>query len=411
MLYLFLLLYSKYFGDSKFQASYLPKSKIVNVLSDLDSHVRPRLLVIGGLPPPFIGPTIALNIVLRSDLAKDFEVLHLDTSDHRGSETLGRHDFTNYFLSIKSYFRLMAMLFRYRPDLVYLPICQTTAGFLRDSAYIVTCGVFRRKIVIHLRGGYFREMFENQSWLMKLYVRRVLAGVDAAIVLGESLRYIFEGLLPKERIVVVPNGGDFLYDRELRANGEPRMVLFLSNLQETKGVFEVLGAAQLVLRKCKDVKFVIAGEERIMKGKLREVMKEKNLESAVECVGTVTGNEKAKLFASADIFILPTFYPYEGHPWVIIEAMAAGLPIVTTDQGCIRESVIDGINGFIVPKRDEKILADRILLLLEDDALRAELGRQGRALYNQNFTEKNFIGNLKGVFQRVLACEDHRSAD
>jgi glycosyltransferase involved in cell wall biosynthesis len=246
---------------------------------------------------------------------------------------------------------------------------------------------------------------------MKLYVRRVLAGVDAAIVLGESLRYIFEGLLPKERIVVVPNGGDFLYDRELRANGEPRMVLFLSNLQETKGVFEVLGAAQLVLRKCKDVKFVIAGEERIMKGKLREVMKEKNLESAVECVGTVTGNEKAKLFASADIFILPTFYPYEGHPWVIIEAMAAGLPIVTTDQGCIRESVIDGINGFIVPKRDEKILADRILLLLEDDALRAELGRQGRALYNQNFTEKNFIGNLKGVFQRVLACEDHRSAD
>lgn len=364
--------------------------------------MRPRLLVIGGLPPPHIGPTIALNIVLRSDLGKDFEVLHLDTSDHRGAETLGRHDFTNYFLSIESYFRLLVMLFRCRPDLVYLPICQTTAGFLRDSAYIVICGVFRRKVVIHLRGGYFREMFENQSWLMKLYVRRILAGVDAAIVLGESLRYIFDGLLPKERIMVVPNGGDFLYERELRAKGKPKMVLFLSNLQETKGIFEVLGAAQLVLKKYQDVKFVIAGDERTMKRKLKEAMKEKNLESAVECVGAVSGQEKAKLFASADIFILPTFYPYEGHPWVIIEAMAAGLPIVTTDQGCIRESVIDGINGFIVPKRDEKTLADRILLLLENGALSAELGRQGRDLYRQNFTERNFIGNLKGVFHRVL---------
>jgi glycosyltransferase involved in cell wall biosynthesis len=119
--------------------------------------------------------------------------------------------------------------------------------------------------------------------------------------------------------------------------------------------------------------------------------------------GPLTGKAKWDLLFSSDIFILPTYYPAEGHPWVIVEAMAAGLPIITTDQGAITESVKDGVNGFIVEKRNPHQIAEKIKFLIEHPEIRKKMGEESRRLYLENFTEEKMVERLSHAFNSVLA--------
>ena len=96
----------------------------------------------------------------------------------------------------------------------------------------------------------------------------------------------------------------------------------------------------------------------------------------------------------ADVFVFPTYYPFEGHPWVIVEAMAAALPIITTNQGCIKETVIDGKNGFIIPKKDPDAIAEKIICFITHPELRETMGNMSRKLYEENFTEKHFVQRM-----------------
>jgi glycosyltransferase involved in cell wall biosynthesis len=122
----------------------------------------------------------------------------------------------------------------------------------------------------------------------------------------------------------------------------------------------------------------------------------------------VAGKEKLELLRSADIFAFPTYYPPEGHPWAIVEAMAAGLPIVSTDQGAITESVVHGRNGLIVEKRNPATVAQAIVSLCHDRDARVRMAHTSRQLYEENFTEARMVQRLAGVFFTVLA--DRRTA-
>jgi len=122
----------------------------------------------------------------------------------------------------------------------------------------------------------------------------------------------------------------------------------------------------------------------------------------VKFEGPVHGKKKHDLFVSSDIFVFPTYYPPEGHPWVILEAMAAGLPIITTDQGAITESVIEGVNGFIVGKRSPDQITEKIKLLIENPQIREKMGKESRRLYLENFTEERMVERLASAFYKVL---------
>ena len=108
--------------------------------------------------------------------------------------------------------------------------------------------------------------------------------------------------------------------------------------------------------------------------------------------------KKLQLFSKADIFVFPPSEP-EGHPWVLVEAMAASLPIIATNQGAISESVIDGQNGYITSGEPVDI-ANKISLLFNDD-IRLRLGKNSNLIYKQKFTEETLVKNLLEVFNNV----------
>jgi glycosyltransferase involved in cell wall biosynthesis len=356
-----------------------------------------------------MGPTMATITILDSKLKNEFDIIHCDTSDHRRLNTLGAIDSLNLLLALKCYIVLLVLIIKNWPAAVYIPISQTTLGYFKDSGFIIIAKIFNRKVICHLRGGNFRNWYLSSSALTRWFVRRVHSLVDGQIVLGECLRNLFEGIWPDEKIFVVPNGANFFYytydqNRKRYINNKKIKILFLSNLSKEKGLFDVLTAIPEIARFYENVEFVIAGEwqNKETEGEYNRFIKA-NFRLPINLFRAVYGRSKLDLMSSADIFVFPTYYPPEGHPWVIVEAMAAGLPIITTDQGAITESVRDGINGFIVEKRNPQQIAEKIRFLIDHPDIRKKMGEESRRLYLENFTEEKMIERLSCAFRSVLS--------
>lgn len=364
-----------------------------------------KVIFIGPVPPPYMGPTVATEILLKSGLAKQFKLIHLDTSDHRGAEELGAIDFTNIYLGFKHTVQLLWLILVHKPAMVYIPISQTTMGYLRDSMFIAIAALLRRTILCHLRGGNFRNWFESCNFLMQRYVRLIHGFVDGQIVLGKKLIPLFEGLLPANRIFVVPNGRDFPPFSIKHSAGPKITILYLANFIRTKGIIDVVHAAPIVAQQCPHVEFVLAGNwvENDVKLELEAFLQRGS--GPVRIIGPVVGEKKNETLRSADIFVFPSYYPPEGHPWVIVEAMAAGLPIISTDQGAITESVIDGENGYIVEKHNPAALAAKIIELIRHPEKRLAMGQASRKLYEENFTEAIVVSRMAQTFNVLLGSD------
>ncbi|MFC2141363.1 glycosyltransferase family 4 protein [Acidobacteriota bacterium] len=334
-----------------------------------------------------------------------FNVLHIETSDRRDLLNIGKIDVANIHNAFKQYFSLLKVLLFSHADIVYFSICQTPIGFIRDIPLLTLSKLFRKKIVLHLHGGYFRKFYDQSNPFMKFIIRKSLKNVSHIIVLGHSLINIFDEIYPREKISVIPNGlniNPIVNSNE--ADSEKPIVLFLSNLIKSKGFWDVLYSIKYVVKRFPDVSFIFAGNWTNEKDKIESeiLVRKEKIERNTRFLGSIVGTAKIDLLASADIFVFPTYYPLEGHPLVIVEAMASGLPIISTDHAAIGQSVINGKNGLLTEKRNPKQIADKIMLLLEKPDLRQSMGRESKKIYEENFTEEKMIERLASTFIEVL---------
>jgi glycosyltransferase involved in cell wall biosynthesis len=346
--------------------------------------MKPRLIVIGPLPPPYHGVTVSTSLVLSNqDLRERFDVDHVDTSDPRSGANVGKWDVRNTQLALRALGGLLIRL-RGRRGIVYLPLSQGTPGFLRDSVFIHASAAAGWKVAVHLRGGEFDEFYDRKHGALRRWIELTLARVDALAVMGDSLRSIFTGLVPDDRIAVVPNGTpEPSLDGAIR---DPKLVLFLSNLRQRKGVAEALEAALLVLRHEPSARFLFVGEWESdeLSRRLRETWRDRK---QVDFVAGVSERERDRLLGSASVLLFPPVEP-EGHPRVVLEALAAGLPVVTTNRGAIAETVVHGESGFVLDDPVPEHLAERVLLLLQDTELRERMSAAARARYVERFTQE-----------------------
>lgn len=346
--------------------------------------MKRRVIVIGPLPPPHHGVTVSTSLVLANPLLRDrFEVEHLDTSDPRTLANVGSWDLENVRVGAKSVARLAAMLHKPR-GVVYLPLSQSTPAFLRDSLFVGAASARGWKVAAHLRGSDFRAFYESSPLAIRGLIRATLRRVDSVAVMGPSLRWLFEGLVPSDRIAVVANGTP-----EPNLNGVSRdldTVLFLSNLRPRKGVAEAVAAARLVLDEHPSARFLFVGDWADAEFE-RSIRTEAALAGdRIQFRSALTDGAKDRLLAAASIFLFPPAEP-EGHPRVVLEALAAGLPVVTTNRGAIADTVVDGESGFVLAEPSPPELASRLLQLLRDQALRERMSHAARTQYLERFTQ------------------------
>ncbi len=345
---------------------------------------RRRLIVVGPLPPPLHGVAVSTSLVLGSSRLREcFDVEHVDTSDHRPRDNVGRWDLENIRLGLRALARLCRRLAGDR-GVVYVPLSQNAAAFLRDSLFIWSAHLGGWKVAAHLRGSDFQAFHRQSSRPLRMWMRSTLRRIDSVAVMGSTLRWVFDGLVPAERIVVVPNGTP--EPGPTTASVDPDHVLFLSNLRRRKGVVEAVEAALLVRSKRPSTRFTFVGDWEDVELEKRLRARTASQNGAIVFRPSVQGREKDELLASAAVFLFPPVEP-EGHPRVVLEALAAGLPVVTTDRGAIRETVVDGESGFVLDEPLPALLADRIITLLEDEGLRHRFSTGASRRYRDSFTQ------------------------
>lgn len=371
---------------------------------------KPIILVIGPTPPPHHGVAMATRMLLDLKMQGLFHLSHLELADRRGIAHVDQPDLYDVFLFIRQWFTLLWKFLRDRPHIAYLPISQTTLGVIRDSLFIWPSFLFGARIVLHLHGGNFRRWYEERDGLTRAYVRLLLKTTARVVVLGASLKPLFSGLVPESRISVVPNGIEWGKPRGRggrSAGGRRFRILYLGTLTRLKGVLVLVAAIPLTLKRRPDVEFVFAGGWFDPKDRreAEAAITQAGVEGHVIWTGPVKGEEKEALFASADLFVFPGVQQ-EGQPLVVIEAMAAGLPILFTDRGCLRETVIAEENGREVRINDPEDLAEQIVRMLENPEGMREMGRRSRARYEANYTEKIFLQRMVVLFSLVMRKGD-----
>jgi glycosyltransferase involved in cell wall biosynthesis len=375
----------------------------------------PSMLFIGPTPPPHQGVAVTTDCLLHSSLAESFRIVHLDISDRRSMNNSERLDFGNVYLALAHGVRFLFLTVRERPDIVYVPVSQNALGFLRDSLFLIPAKLLGGKLAIHLHGGAFHRFYGDANCLMRSLVRVAFSRVDLAIVLNEKYRNIFGELIAPGRVAVVENGivdefaaefaGGFsaAAQRQRGLPGRRLRVLFLSILVESKGFVDVLHAVPQVLEQIPEAEFIFVGDGTGYAEfeKARAWIEERGLQTWVKFPGPKWGEEKRRILLDADVFAFPTWYPYEGQPRVVLEAMAAGLPIVTTQHAAIAETVGEAGALYVRP-HDPADIAARLITLLKDRGLRAAMGEGNRRRFLERYTVDAFAGNLASALRGAL---------
>ena len=164
-----------------------------------------------------------------------------------------------------------------------------------------------------------------------------------------------------------------------------------------KGQKHLVDAAALVVRRVPDARFVIAGEGELRESLERQI-REHRLDKHVFLAGFRP--DVLSLHRAFDIFVMSSVT--EGLGTSVLDAMAAGKPVVGTTAGGIPEVVVDGTTGLLVPPRHPEELADAIVRLLEDEALRRRMGAAGHDLVRQRFTAERMVEGTLAAYRRLV---------
>ncbi|MCA1761509.1 MAG: hypothetical protein LC664_00715 [Flavobacteriales bacterium] len=122
---------------------------------------KPRVLILGKLPPPIMGPAIATEIILNSELKDDYELFHFDTRINDSVQEMGKVKFSKIAQISRLYQTYRQTLREVKPHLVLVPIGQTSAGFFKDIPFIRLAAKSRIKVVVQLRGSAFKTWFDG----------------------------------------------------------------------------------------------------------------------------------------------------------------------------------------------------------------------------------------------------------
>lgn len=362
--------------------------------------MKEKILIIGQLPPPFHGSNVMTKVMLAALQKQGYENIFIDKSFAKSIETLGKFSLRKILrVPVLAIEILIACLFK-RPAMCIYFIAVGKLAFFVDALLLLLLRLCNMPYILRFGGKSYYEL-QNEGYIWHFLVSSSLSNALGGIVLGEKMRSDVNSFIPDEQLIYVPNGMEN-HNYTLQKNKNSSIqILFLSNLHPSKGPFEVLKAANIVVKQNADVHFVLAGADSspVFTQQLRSYITQKMLDEYVTMPGRVFGEEKEKLFATSDIFVFPSYFKREVSGNVNIEAMSWGLPVISSAEGAISEIVKNGVTGFIVNPKSSVEIADKILTLVKDPSLRREMGIKGRENFELKYTLEAHAMNLDGAIK------------
>ena len=210
------------------------------------------------------------------------------------------------------------------------------------------------------------------------------------------------------RIKIIPHGVNIYKFNPNKKSLDLRKYLHLENeiflfslqrLHPRKGVEYLIKAMSEIVKKCSNVKLIIGGTGPEV-NKLKLLINELKLQSKIELIGFIKDSEMCNYYASCDIFVFHSLY--EAFGIVLVEAMASGVPVISTQVGAIPEVVRDKKTGILVPPCDPSALASAIMELIENENLRKRMGFEGRKIIEKEYNWENIVEKYENIYYDLL---------
>jgi glycosyltransferase involved in cell wall biosynthesis len=408
-----------------------------------------KLLVFAHTPPPHHGQSYMVQYMLKGfggDRRKKrnrlqepnplgVECYHVNARMSKTLEDIGEIQSIKLLRLFLFCLQAIWCRFRYGVDnFYYVPAPGKRAALYRDWLVMFVCRPFFKRIILHWHAAGLAKWLETSVQIrtravtFHAFKRPALSVViskynvaDAEKLISRRIcqvnygipdpcREFEETVLPRRKARFAARAkllrGEPIGPADLEsAGGDPQIVnvLYLAHYMREKGLFAaaqavVLANQILSSRKCPvQMKLRAAGTFVIGEEKLEfdGLLRNPEFAGAVDCLGFVSGPAKEKALREADLFCFPTRYSAENQPVTLIEAMAFGLPIVTTRWRSIPEMFPPGYPG-LVADQSTRPIADALLALMT-----AETGEGLRDVFLRNFTLERYLSGLAEAFKQV----------
>ncbi len=360
---------------------------------------KAKVLFIMQLTPPVHGASVTGESIRKSQAISskfDCHFIRISTVSEKGGLLM------KWINLIKLYFNTLFHFIKNNYDLVYITPC--SSGFLpfyKDFGLCVISKLFCKQVIYHYHDKGISTNRNVPSFIFKIYFRRV-----KVILSSPRLYYDIKKYVKPDDVYYCPYG---IYDKvelpDLEKKPDNKVaILFLAHMLRTKGVFDLLEACKILANH--GVNFVckfVGSWYDITEEEFIQFVRINRLEEKIKFLGPQYGQDKDKVLCQSDIFCLPTFYPMECFPLIILDAMRWNLPVISTSEGAISEIIDHGVNGFVVNKNSPQELAEKINYLIHHNDVRIKMGAAGRQKFVNRYTFEIFENTLTDIFCKVIS--------
>lgn len=358
----------------------------------------PVVVILGPALDAISGVSTHLKLLLGSSLTQNFSFSHFQVGSEGRRESLSGR----WLRLMLSPLALAWRIFRSGAGIVHINTSLNRRAYWRDLAYLLvakTCGV---RVVYQVHGGALPRDFAAGHPLRLRLLQATLTLPDAIVVLALSELAAYREFVPAQVVVAIPNAIELPAAKPPRQSARDGVLrlIYVGRLDRGKGLGEALRGLALARADGTAATLLLAGsgpDEASLAAEARDL----GIEQAVHFVGPVFADAKLALLAEADVLLLPTHA--EGLPYALLEAMAAGLPAITTRVGAIPDVVVEGVHGLFVPVRDDHAIAGAISRLADDGELLARAGSACRRRVAHSYSSERLAGDFGHLYAALCA--------
>ncbi len=272
------------------------------------------------------------------------------------------------------------------------------ASFWRKSVVCLMSRLAGRPYLLHVHGGGFLNFYERESGpVARGCIRNVLRNAVLVIAVSAQWRERLLKICPDANVEVLTNAVALpdLAQRSTQRDSDPT-VLFLGDLNRGKGVFDLVAAFARIANRFPRLRLVFggvgSGEE------VQRLASDLGVGHRIVLAGWLDHERKRDALSRATIFALPSYA--EGMPMALLEAMSWELPVVATSVGGIPQLIANEYNGLLIGAGDVAGLAAALARLMDDEALRQQLGAGARRTVETGFTLESALAQLDQIYRR-----------
>ena len=368
----------------------LCNKRVLFFVNDLDFFISHRLDLANEISSKKFDVYVASNTILKENKTKiEFKKIKIDRSN------------VGLKSNLSSLFSMSKIIFNLSPAVIHNVSLKPIL-----FASLISFLFPKIKVVNAVSGlGYLFTSDRNSiiKQIIFLFLRIILKRKNTHYVFqnGEDLK-IFKHLGLKSNYSLIKGSGvdakDFLYKPPKEK--EPVSILCTARMLKDKGIIELIEACKYLAEKGKHFQLTLLG--KIDLENPAHITEEELINSIdipqIEWFGF--SNEVKLALENCHIYCLPSYR--EGLPKAIVEALAIGRPIITTTSPGCDDCVIEGVNGFKVPRKDIFALAEKLELLINDPVLRLKMGKASRKFFEKEFTLKKIIKQHMEIYNDML---------